>query len=465
MTTYLVLTVRFFDHQYHGRFPNGEPEWPPSPFRLFQALLAAAGKTGGPTDGEREALRWLEKQAAPLIRAPIPDARGRGYFFVPANQADKAISRQQRLTGKPCSYVLFATGGFPEVHYLWPLGQGDPPEGLTSLADRLSALGWGVDLAACQARRLTQQDSDQLGGILWHPSEQGPFHLSPHRVPIEGSLDDLLRAFESFRNRLPTPGRFKPWDPPEVFGTRFYLPVTELPPRPIAAFRLPEGLAFRQENVVKVAAMVRGLTIKLARQDQVPDAETYVAGHVEASTGTPPRFSYLPLPSIGHPHADGLIRRVIVAEPFGGDGSRARWAAQACHTSKISDEEGNNLGWLGAISQPDGVLRHYIGPGRVWLTVTPVVLPGFDDRKYSKALTLFREALVHASIPVEAVEDVFPQKAPFWPGSASSLNYFRPHYLRGLPVWHARLIFRSPVTGPIALGAGRHVGLGVFATD
>ncbi|WP_409194161.1 type I-U CRISPR-associated protein Csb2, partial [Accumulibacter sp.] len=33
----LLIAVRFHDGRFHGR-----PEWPPSPARLFQALVAAA---------------------------------------------------------------------------------------------------------------------------------------------------------------------------------------------------------------------------------------------------------------------------------------------------------------------------------------------------------------------------------------------------------------------------------------
>lgn len=464
MSSFLVLTVRFFDNRFHGRFADDEPEWPPSPYRLFQALLAGAGLAGGPSEAEKQALQWLEKQPPPLIRAPVPESRGRWLTFVPANQADVALDRQARLTGKESSYVLFPPEAWPRVHYLWPLSDGAPPESIFPLAGRLVALGWGVDQASCEARVLAEAEANQLEGTLWRPSPQGPAHRHPHRVPVSGSLEDLMTAYASWRERLPSPRAYQPPRPPRVFATCTYLPETELSPRPFAAFRLPEGLAFRQENAARLAAMLRGLAIELATRDGIKDIETYVAGHVGAHAETPPRFSYLPLPSIGHPHADGLVRRVLVAEPFGGDGAMARWAEQALHNASLVDEDGNVLGWLRGIWQPDGVVARYLGPGRLWRTVTPVVLPGHDDRKPRKALKLLREALAHAGIPLDAVEDAALQKAPLWPGSAHPARYFRPAYLRPLPAWHVRLLFRAPVSGPLALGAGRHVGLGVFAT-
>lgn len=461
MTRYLVITVRFYDHRYHGQLGDGQVEWPPAPFRLFQALLAGTGRSGGPSEEEKQALRWLEEQPPPLIRAPLPEGTGRLLLFVPANQADEALDRQNRLTGKLARYVFFPPDAWPEVHYIWPLGDSKFPSQLALLSQRLVALGWGVDQASAQARDLGDQEIQELPGTLWRPAGQGPPE-APLRVPVPGSLDDLLSAYETWRDRLPEPRRYRPPRPPRVFATCAYLPESALPHRPFAVFRLPEGLAFRQENTVKVAAMVRGLAIHAAQQDGLPEAETFVAGHVGGARETPPRFSYVPLASIGHPYADGLLRRVLVAEPFGGDGSRAQWVGRALHNAVLTDEEGNQLGRLRVMESLDGVVRCYWGPGRRWNSVTPVVLPGFDDRKPEKALKLLREALAHAGIPENAVVDARLQKAPFWSYSSHPRRYFCPEYLRGLPRWHVQLVFAEPVRGPIVVGAGRHVGLGLF---
>ena len=44
MPSVFLLTVRFLDPApaFHGRGDGGDPEWPPSPLRLFQALVCAA---------------------------------------------------------------------------------------------------------------------------------------------------------------------------------------------------------------------------------------------------------------------------------------------------------------------------------------------------------------------------------------------------------------------------------------
>jgi CRISPR-associated protein Csb2 len=39
MTYYLCISVSFLDSLFHGKADGDEPEWPPSPLRIFQALL------------------------------------------------------------------------------------------------------------------------------------------------------------------------------------------------------------------------------------------------------------------------------------------------------------------------------------------------------------------------------------------------------------------------------------------
>jgi len=258
-----------------------------------------------------------------------------------------------------------------------------------------------------------------------------------------------------------------------------------MPPRPYAAFELLDGVAFRQENARDVAAMVRSLACgeKQDFREQFPndDSEVYLAGHVNGARVSPPRFSYLPLPTIGHEHSDGLIRRVLIVEPFGGDGQHAAWAQRRLLNQPLKDNDGNERGVLMNLWRRTsrGIIDRYVREAQEWATVTPVILPGFDDfrgvskeeqraGRATKAEQLFMKAVVQAGLPAEIVESFTLRKAPFWPGSAHPSRYKRPNYLdtptnRRFPAWHVYVRFREPVPGPIAIGAGRHCGLGLFA--
>src|SRR5580704_18046140 len=80
----LCISVTFLMGRYHGE------EWPPSPARLYQALVAALM-----TCGYREfepviepALRWLEEQPAPRIRSCTSEQFGAYRIAVPNNDLD-----------------------------------------------------------------------------------------------------------------------------------------------------------------------------------------------------------------------------------------------------------------------------------------------------------------------------------------------------------------------------------------
>ena len=68
MSDDLCLAATFLDPRFHGRGDGGEPEWPPSPLRLLQAIVAANADDIGNMDGDLDrALTWLELQGPPLI--------------------------------------------------------------------------------------------------------------------------------------------------------------------------------------------------------------------------------------------------------------------------------------------------------------------------------------------------------------------------------------------------------------
>ena len=105
-----------------------------------------------------------------------------------------------------------------------------------------------------------------------------------------------------------------------------------------------------------------------------------------------------------------------------------------------------------------------------------MILPGFDDHRpkaggpASKAERLLLKALRHAGLYPEAVADLTLRKAPFRDGSRHPDQYRRPDYLdkkdnRRFPAWHVFIRFHEPIAGPLALGAGRHCGLGLFASE
>lgn len=481
MMRHLCMSVTFLDGLFHGKSDSGESEWPPSPMRVYQALLAGS-RTGCRertwSSRKAEAFRWLEGRDAPRIIAP--EARtGNGYtLFVPNNDSDRRFDRQERLSSKFVRPVILTgsddcadTGR--TVHYLWRIAENEWPtaqahaEALCKEAEHIVALGWGIDQAVGTGRILNEGEVALLEGKEWRAWPNFRPGQRTLRVPMPGSLNQLEETHNSFLNRVS--GR--EFHPPLKFN-RFdsvaYLSAKSFPPRAYAAFEFPDGIAFRQSAANEVAAMVRSLACEYAKKDAhvfPGGSDSFVAGHVNGAKATPPRFSYLPLPTVDHHHADGMIRRMLIAEPFGGDGSHARWAQSRLRNALVRDIHGRERAALHELWRPSsrGVIDRYVRESRTWTSVTPIVLPGFDDCEYEKAVRLCFDALRQASVPDEGVEELSLRKAPYWPGGLHPAHYRRPNYLRHLPAWHLKLVFREPITGPLSIGGGRHCGLGVMA--
>ena len=72
MAHVLCITIRFCQPFVHGRDENGDPEWPPSPLRLTQALVAASAGRWNERSVLRhaaKAFRWFEPLTPPRIFA------------------------------------------------------------------------------------------------------------------------------------------------------------------------------------------------------------------------------------------------------------------------------------------------------------------------------------------------------------------------------------------------------------
>jgi len=488
MTRHLCVSVTLLDPLFHGKgdsdaaHPDGRPEWPPSPMRLFQALLA--GARGGCrarnwSTVHADAFRWLERLDPPRIVGPDAQPAASYTLFVPNNDADKKFDRQDRLTSKVARPMRLGcdveNGEGATVYYLWRIPDGDWPTASTHAellcreARHVVALGWGIDQAVADACILDDAEAALLTGKRWRAWSTHRGGSPTWRVPVDGSLDDLQETYASFVRRIDSERyRYRPSRKVSRFDTVHYLSHTVLPPRAHAVFELPDGVGFRPGDTATAAAMLRSLACRCAMSDthDFPGgSEIYVAGHVDRQDESPARFSYLPLPTIGHEHADGMVRRMLIAEPMDGDGTHARWAQQRLRNATLRDQDGCDRAVLLDPWRPSTprMLERYVGEARIWCTVTPVILPGFDDGKQRKAERLLLTAAAQAGIPMSAIEALSLRKAPFWPGAMHPRSYAVPNYLRHLPRWHVWLRFCEPIPGPLAIGAGRHVGLGLFA--
>jgi len=464
----LCITIHFLDGLFHGQGDHGR-EWPPSPFRLFQAMLAASASSGNVSN---DAFYWLEQLSLPEILAPPVRSAREWKTYVPNNDSDVELKKNEKVF-RPVRIL----SGAP-LCYLWQINPDDQDIAAKIIlhACRVSVLGWGIDLVAVDGGILSPAETDNLiktySGQHWRPAE-GSRNLL--RCPKPGSLSDLRDAYRSFLNRF-TGNVYNPARKPREFIETPYARVGAVQ-RAIAAFKLlrPDDdsevfESFDQRKTMEIAAWVRGYLCRASQTGGFPgDSGVFVAGHVPAqnkNSKTPPRFSYLPLPSIGHIHADGRVRRFIITEPYGGDGRYTQWAQRILANAVVTDKRGVSQARLLPLLKPDSVIHHYVREARTFQTITPVILPGYDDMKYPKALKLVEKALEQAGFSVEDLaEPIYLQKAPFHSGGYSPSSYARPAYLKGNSAMYVRLKLKEPIPGPLAIGAGRHFGLGLFVPE
>ncbi len=450
----LIISVEFLSPTYHGR------EWPPDPLRLYQALVR------GSHEGTRrlrwsqdgllsEAFRWLEQQACELIVAPSAKRETGRQHWVP-----NPTTNPDEKTNKTFRPYHMRDG--QQIHYVWPLRDEEKyAQVIAKEASHMIALGWGIDQVISRGR---VGDVGQLTGERWEMQRGRGYGELPHRHPVAGTMADLTARHKAkYRGYRPDEPLY-PVPTLSKYRTIRYA-NTRIVARPYAAFAIGDRIPPHRAS--HVASMMRHLAIQNRsnfaeefRDVRDVNTEVYLAGHVGKVQQTPPRFSYQVLPTIG-PYGDGYIRRVLIAEQYGGNGRHVDWAKNVLSGQRLRSEKDGDEYTLEAIAK-DGVVDPYVESGCIWRTVTPVVLRGWDDGNPRKLAKLLDRALEDAGIA--DVDRTWIQRAPFFPGGLHSAQYCRPRHLQNGLCLHVGVKFCKPVEGPLALGSGRHAGLGIMAT-
>lgn len=498
MTRYLCISVTLLDPLFHGKADHDKPEWPPSPLRLFQAVLRGA-RTGSResqwTRAKAAAFEWLERCEPPVIVAPCALlSRSSHTLFVPNNDSDKECDQRNRLTSKVARpYHLPEDIEDRRLHYLWRINEEDNSsaldyaELLCAESRHLLALGWGIDQAVATGHILPQDEAEAFvrKGVKWRPFHGHQYAADTRRVPRQGTFCNLEMVYESFVNRV-NGRRYTPPLKPSVFGRTRYVCPDFIPSRPYAVFELRhddgEYCRYSQRKLIHVAGMVRHLARQTMLSDPPPGVadhwiERYIAGHRPEGETDHRQLSYLPLPSIGHEHADQIVRRVMIAAPVGDDAWLEHVAHRLAGQRLQSDpERGADFGDAGlpmlARVSRDNISRHYMGPAKRWASVTPVILPGHDDRKPYKTRKLIEAALAQSDIeqPCEfewSAHSLFRKSfsAHKYDQDRKPIGYIRPDHLLTQTAVHLKLQFSHDlrIPGPLAIGAGRHCGFGLMA--
>ena len=462
MTT-LRITIEWPHGEYHGR------EWPPSPWRLYQAMRAGAAALQRSSAALEAALRHFERLAPPVITAPATIESQPLTAAVANNDGDRVLALYAK--GEPAAArrlraraVTLRTRRVRRFEGVVAYDFDAEPEtaghaaALAVIAGDVSAVGHGVDLALARATLTARAEA--VGGVRYVPARTGRRTFA---VPWPGAFDALERRHRTESRRIDGDVIAPQWE--AAAREVAYRCELDLPPVRFAAFVLhrPDNtpLAIEGTRAMAVAAMVRHAIDGAARRAGLAQAtRAALMGHGADET----RIRVQPLPNVGIRFADGCIRRVMLSAADGVD--EADWSdvtTRLLAAPLVPEGARAPIAMLAPPASRDPVVARFRGVARRWTTATPVVVPGHDHRRGKPRPRRTVERLLrHAGVAPAWVESVAMEPAPRVRGCASASRYRRPAHLAHFPCRHMSVWWTVPIAGPLALGAGAGYGLGLF---
>lgn len=494
----LAIRVQFLAG-YSGR------EWPPSPARLFKALVSSA--RAGWAHSNRKAIDdslrvleqqgWTEDTRLPEIVAPRALRRGfQQRRFVPNNSITWPTLREGPEQRIDDTLHYWDVEPPSIVWYWWPDVDASHVPIIGDVSRRVSSVGKGEDFAVLDATDV----EPPAGAVRWQTAPSG----SSLEVPEAGCLDVCDAVFARDLNELPLPAA----------GVRAVMYASdaravdrEVPAFVLGLWRNGKRCSWDARLLRQVVGPVRHLLDEMRSEvvdvlargpSERPALEALVRRVLvgQDETDKPisePHLAILPLPSVLGPYPDGRVRRIALAD-FGSTDDSTRRAIVETAQVLLHGRELRDKGRATGIvldTEPDGQwLRAITRRSRAWATVTPLVqqakeLTGNEWRHLTQArrnaeqepakaaarevhLQKRRRELVERSVRRAiaglgaVIESIEVASGGSVAGVHIATQYRASDYLAETPRVHARVTFDRPVAGPIAIGRGRHVGFGVL---
>jgi CRISPR-associated protein Csb2 len=446
------------------------PDWPPQPDRVFSALVAAWSARGKRPD-ERRALEWLEAQPTPELAASGGFARTPATVFVPPNDpqtgrvGNRSVMPEFRRR-QPRRFPAFRPHD-PVVRLVWRDVDvdGEILTVLNALAADTAYVGHSSSLTRCHFRR----DGVPARTAL------------PRRRIYKGRFAELERVYHA--GDRPSSGadvrdapRAEVGPAKSIFDDRWL--VLEH-----VGGEMPDLRAAGLVGKALRCALMSGYK-RSGKEAAIP---AVVSGH--AADGSPASVSHVaiaPLAFLGSQFADGRVLGFALIPPSDGkllddeDLHSALRAVAAWKEDKGRRELKLSFDVCDLMLTPsgEGARRSldpapYVALAETWATCTPIVLDrhlkarGSEERE-AEIAGLIRDACANIGLPapmrisagkhsaVQGAASAYPSgRAPRWTG------WRLPKSLSSRQLAHAVIQFEEPVHGPVILGAGRFVGLGL----
>ena len=461
----LALSVEFLHGTFRGD-PDGTAvtgglsrgEWPPSPARVFAALVAADGtrQASRVTDGHE--LTWLERLPPPKIHAhPEPCHQKLQERFVvkhvahgtPAKKTHHEYVAREGALDRPGVRIAARN---PLVVYRWNVVPPDE-ETLRSLGRRAARIGYlGTSDSPVRVRVATEMPYGSPVEVFV-PDPEGELHI---RVPRRGDVDLLDGMYDAWQERGASVARSQfpallhraTYRPPGGHGVMDHGEV-------VAWLRVHPAVSGRR--ISAVTALFKDAV--LDRHQRIHgEPPAILHGHGFASPGYD-LARYLALPDAGYPRSRGRIHGLALWLPSGTDRIQRQRARDAAAAIDALVGRGINVSveLRGDEERPWAANpRRWLGPSRTWVTAFPVI----HERRGASGLAEAARWCRHAGLPDPTA--FRSSRTPLLPGAVdlAPVEVNRPGR-PALPYSHAEFRFAEPVTGPVVVGAGRQRGFGL----
>jgi len=364
----------------------------------------------------------------------------------------------------------------PRVTFTWnTVPQAEVSEVLDKLISRITRIGHSSSLVSCRIitqppppRLIPSTTGESLRGIALGQLQTLEREFDKHKGIKPRSLPYVQVRYREFEE--PKPGLAKPnnagsW---QVFALNL------------------NSRSVPSTQTAEITKVFRGAVFKHA-QDPIPEGLT---GH--QTNGAPsklPHVGFYTLPWIGHEHSDGRIMGVALNIPDSLDNETIQAVYRAINNWEKGQGPTNlslyfsnntNLTIQRLTTNSDLATlrpRRWRKESLKWVTATPIALP-IHPGKLAKGTSQARtkawknaeESVVKSCLHVGLPEPSYVTVSfdPFILGARPAPQYpaFSQTGADGQKISrklvHAAITFDTPVSGPLALGAGRFLGLGLM---
>ena len=459
----LAISVEFLHGTFRGDGTGTantgglrQEEWPPSPARLFAALVAADGtrKECRVTNGSE--LEWLEGLQPPLIHAhAFPKVQPLLPRYVVEQKGSPSKSSHQEYVGRSAALIrpgVRVTSPDPHVVYLWNVAPPSEPilNGLRRRAARVGYLG----TSDSPARLRVATEMPRLETDAFKPDRQGDAVIN---VTKRGDLQILDRIFDAWREHGASVGRSQF---PALRHQQLYRSPRSTPPKDrgevVAWLRLGSPVSGR-----RVSALTALFKAAVLSQHEAIHGEPnrLLHGHGFSKRGYE-IARYLALPDVGYKWSRGLIRGLALWLPPGSDSTVRRRACDAALATRRLTGYGLDVRVTQAGDEPRRIAatkpQRWCRPSLSWATAFPAI----HERRHTLDLQELAQWCRHAGLP-EPV-DFRSARSPLVPGAIdlAPVEVNRPGRPK-LPYSHVQIRFAEPVPGPVVIGSGRQRGFGL----